>query len=165
MSDTPSFTTVDGDKDNDVEAGSYDDTQNSSVVGFGHAANVSEKRTIEALVRRYYAAALANDGAKACAMLYSTFAEAIPEDYGLPPGPSYLRGVKTCPAAMTLTFKHFHKQLALEVPKLTIRRVRVLERNGLVLLGFGAALPERQLGAVREGHTWRIDALLDSELP
>jgi hypothetical protein len=159
----PADTKVDGDKDNDISAPD-DDTKNNSVLDFGHAASASEKQTITALVKRYYAAALAGDGAKACAMLYSTLAEAVPEDYGQsPPGQPYMRGT-TCPAVMALLFKHFHKQLAVEVPVLKVSRVRLDEHHGLAVLTFGN-LPERDISVAREGHVWKIEALLDSELP
>ena len=37
-------------------------------------------------------------------------------------------------------------------------------RQGQVQLSFGP-LPERKIPVSREGHSWRIAALLDSELP
>jgi hypothetical protein len=161
---TQDYTKSDRDKDNDGIHASFDSDNNSSVLDFGHEANASEKRTITALVKHYYAAAAAEDGAKACSMIYSTFAEAIPEDYGTsPPGPSFARGT-TCPAVMTKVFKHFHNQVAIKFAKLDVSRVRTKERQGLAILRFGT-LPEREIRVTREGHTWKIEALLDSELP
>jgi hypothetical protein len=162
---TQSYTKADADKDNDVEAPD-DDTNNNSVLDFGHAANAADRQAITTLVKRYYAAALAGDGAQACSMIYSTFAEAIPEDYGQsPPGPSYLKGGTTCPAVMVLLFKHFHSQLAVQVPLLEVSRVRLKEHQGLAVLRFGK-MPERQIDVGREGqHAWKVEALLDSELP
>lgn len=155
-------TTADGDRDNDVGAPD-DDTRNTSALDFGHAADASEQRMITALVKRYYAAALAQNGAKGCSMIYSTLAETIPEDYSQTPGVPYMRGAKTCAAAMTLFFKHYHPLLVLEVPKLDVRRVRLEEHHGLALLSFGA-LPERSISVKREGRTWKVSALLDVEL-
>ncbi len=160
---TPVSTKADGDKDNDVGTPG-DDNDNRGALLFGHAASAPEKRTITALVKRYYTTALAGDGARACSMLYSTLAEAVPEDYGLVPGPVYMRGAKTCPAAMALLFKHFHAQLALEVPKLEVTRVRLIEHHGYALLSFGT-LPEREILVIREGHTWKIGGIYDGELP
>ena len=137
----PPDTKVDSDKDNDVGAPD-DDKNNNSSLDFGHEASASVKRPITALIKRYYATAAAENGARACSMLYSTLAEAVPEDYGLsPPGEPYMRGT-TCPAVMTLMFKHFHPQLELELPKLKVTHVRLIEHHGLVFLHFGA-LPER----------------------
>lgn len=159
----PAHPRADVDGDNDISAAG-DDHSNSRSLSFGHAASAPEERTIAALVRRYYAAALAEDGTKACSMLYSTFAESVPEDYGQVPGPPYMRGAKTCPAALKLLFKHYHALLTVEVPTLAVTRVRLVEHHGYALLRFGP-LPERQIGVAREGHTWRIAALFDSELP
>ncbi len=159
----PVNTTADADKDNDLGAPD-DDRSNNEVLGYGHAAVPSERRAIASLVERYYKAALAEDGANACSMLFSTLAEAVPEDYGQsPPGPTYMHGT-TCPAAVTALFKHYHRQLAIELPRLRVRSVRVDQRHGLVVLNFGA-LPERQISVEREGRIWRINTLLDSELP
>lgn len=160
----PPETKVDADKDNDVGAAPHDDTNNNSTLDFGKAASPSEQRTITMLVKRYYAAALAENGAAACSMIYSTLVEAIPEDYGQsPPGPPYMRGT-TCPAVMTLLFKHYHDQLALEVPRLQVARVRLKEHHGLAILSFGKRLAERQINVAREGHVWKLEALIDSEL-
>lgn len=158
----PAKTKADADKDNDIGAPS-DDTNNNPSLNFGHAADAADARTIATLVKRYYAAAHAEDGAKACKMLYSTLEEAVPEDYGeSPPGQPYMRGT-TCAAVLTLLFKHDHPQLALELPKLEVARVRLVEHHGIAILHFGT-LPERQIPVAREGHIWKIQALLDSEV-
>jgi hypothetical protein len=158
----PLLLRADRDRDNDIEAPD-DDKNNNRDLNFGHAASTTEIQAITALVKRYYAAALADDGASACSMIYSTLAEAIPEDYGQPPGPRYMRGAKTCQAAMTLFFNYYHAQLAAEVPKLQVTRVRLIEHHGYALLRFGA-LPERKIAVGQEGHTWRLQGLLDIEL-
>lgn len=156
------FAKADADKDNDFSA--YDDKHHRELVDFGHAASAAERHTITTLIKRYYTAAAAGDGAAACSMLYRSFARAVPEDYGTsPPGPSYIQA-KTCSGALTKLFAHFHGQIAAEFPILKVTHVRLRERNGLVLLSF-QKLPERQISVIREGHTWRLDALLDSELP
>lgn len=159
----PDFRKADRDRDNDIGAPD-DDKNNNSVLNFGHAASASDEQAISSLVKRYYAAGLAEDGAKACSMIYSTLAEAVPEDYGQsPPGPVYMRGT-TCPTVLALMFKHFHHQLSVQVPLLKVSRVRLNEHHGLAVLKFGK-MPERQIPVAREGHVWKIEALLDSELP
>jgi hypothetical protein len=160
----PVQTKTDADKDNDSGAIAADEKNNSSVLDLGHAASASDQRAIAALIKRYYAAALAENGAKACSMLYSTIAESVPEDYGIsPPSQPYMRGT-TCPAVLTLLFKHYHPQIALEYPKLEVARVRLVEHQGIAVLHFGA-LPERQISVGREGHTWKLKALLDGAMP
>lgn len=159
----PVLSKADRDMDNDIGAPS-DDTNNNSTLHFGHAANASDRRAIASLIRRYYATALAQDGAEACSLLYSTVAEGAPEDYGLsPPGPPYMRGT-TCPAVMNGLFKHFHAQLAADVSKLQVASVRLVERHGIAVLAFGS-MPERRISVKREGRTWRVETLYDSELP
>lgn len=157
----PVITKADADKDNDV--GAPDDDTSNSELNFGHAANSSDKQAITALVKHYYVAAAAEDGAAACSMLYSTVSETVPEDYGTsPPGPSYSKG-KTCTAVMTLSFKHFHNELALELAKLKILGVRLEEHHGLVVLSFGT-MPQRDIQVMREGHVWKMESLFDHEL-
>ncbi len=154
---------VDADKDNDIGA-AHDDKSNREALLFGHATGASDERTITSLVKRYYAIALAGDGAKACSLIYSSLAEAAPEDYGQVPGPAYLRGATTCKAILTKLFAHFHSQLAIQVPVLEVTRVRVQADQARALLKF-AAMPEREIQITREGHVWKIAALLDNALP
>jgi len=157
-------TQADSDSDNDLGA-PYDDSNNDSTLDYGHAASTSETQAVTKLVRRYYAAAVAGGGAEACSMIYSSLAEAAVEDYGHgSEGPHYLSSATTCPAVMELLFAHFHKQLAVELPLLKVARVRLVRNRGLAILSFGA-MPERELSIAREGHDWKVQALLDSELP
>lgn len=161
---TQDYTKADGDKDNDNIAAPYDDTNNNEILDYARAASPADKQAVAALIKRYYTAAAAGDGAKACSMLYVTLAEAVPEDYGKsPPGQPYMQG-NTCPAVMTLLFKHLHNQLTVELPLLKVTRVRLDQHHGLAVLSFGK-MPERQISVHRERHTWKIEALLDSELP
>jgi hypothetical protein len=159
----PSARETDRDKDSDGNA--YDvPHDNNTILHYGHPAGAADDRAIRDLVNRYYAAAFTSDGAKACSLLYSTLAEAVPEDYGQsPPAPAYMRGT-TCQAVMTLFFKHEHRRLAAMLPKLKIARVRLEEHHGLVVLSFGK-LPERQIRVAREGHLWKVQSLFDSDLP
>ncbi len=159
----PLETKVDADNDNDVGAVD-DDKNNKRSFDFGHAADAADTRAITALIKRYYVAAVSENGAAACRMTYSTLEESVPEDYGQsPPGQPFMRG-STCAAVLTLLFKHYHPQLALETPKLTVARVRLVEHHGIVILNFGA-LPARQISVAREGHIWKLETLLDSEVP
>lgn len=153
---------VDRDKDSDVEAAA-DDTNNNSTLNFGHPAHPTERRAIVSLLERYYRVALAENGAAACSMLYSTLAEAVVEDYGGLAGPRYMQG-NTCPIVMTKLFKHFHPVLAVELPKLEAARVRLQKHRGLVVLNFGKSLPEREIHVAREGHIWRVSEILDGEV-
>jgi hypothetical protein len=160
----PLDTKADADKDNDIGA-AEDDSNNSQAFDFGNAASPSERRAIAALVKRYYDAALAENGARGCALIYSTLAEAAPEDDSREPGtPTYMHGLSTCPQVLTALFKHFHSQLTLELPKLRVTRVRLEEHHGWVFLSFGG-LPERRISVQREGHVWKMSQIYDQELP
>ena len=155
---------ADADKDNDIGAPG-DDTNNNLAFDFGHAASPSEQRAITTLVKDYYTAALTDNGARGCALLYSTLAEAAPGDDSREPGTApYMQGAKTCAAVLTKLFNHFHAQLAAELPKLRVTRVRLEEHHGFAFLSFGT-LPERRISVQREGHVWKMTQIYDEELP
>jgi len=154
----------DADRDDDFGAAPHDDISHKDELSFGRAATPDDKRAITALVKRYYATALAGDGSLACSMVYSALAEVVSEDYGSSAGPAYMRGAKSCSAGLTDVFQHYHGQLGIEVPRLRVDRVRVHERHGLALLSFGS-LPEREITLMREGSVWKLAAFLDHELP
>jgi hypothetical protein len=154
---------VDADRDNDV--GAPDDDRNNPET-FGRAVSLSERRAIAALVKRYYAAALAENGARGCALLYSTLAESVPVDDSREPGaPAYQRGQTTCAGVLTALFKHYHAQLAAELPSMQVTGVHIREHEGFAHLRFGGGLPERRIGVKRERRTWKMTQLYDQELP
>ena len=157
------YAKADRDKDNDF---SYaDDTNNDEILDYAQPAGPADARSITALIKRYYAIAVAGDGAKACSMLYVTLAEAAVEDYGYgSAGPAYLTQGRSCPGVLDLMFKHFHNQLVAELSSLKVTRVRLKHHHGLAVLSFGT-MPERQINVRRERHTWKLEALLDSALP
>lgn len=152
------------DRDGDRDFGSSDvDLPNA--LGFqGHAATAADRAAVVALVKRFYSAALAEDGAKGCSQLYTPLVEAAPEDYGEPGGPEYTLGAKNCTEVLTDLFRHFHGTLTAEVPKLRVLRVLIERRQGVALIGFGA-LPKAELPLLREETHWRVGALQDHELP
>lgn len=159
---TEDYTKVDKDKDNDVTA-PYDDKANPELV-YGHTASATDRRAVTKLIKQFYTSAAVGDGTKACSMLLSSIVEAIVEDYGHgSAGPAYLSSGTNCPAIMGLLFKHFHTQLTAELPRLRVTHVRLVEHHGLAILSFGR-LPERQIPVGREGHSWKVKALLDNEL-
>jgi hypothetical protein len=159
----PAETKADADKDDDLTTPN-DDTNNDEALDYGHPANASDRTAIAALVRTYMTAADAENGAAACSMLYSTLAESIVEDYGQsPPGQPFTKG-STCAQVMTQVFRHFHPQIALELPRLKVTRVRLIEHKGLAILNVGK-LPEREMSVSREGHVWKLESMTDTELP
>jgi hypothetical protein len=150
-----------GDQDADNPHGGYYDSDDNGVRYQGHEASAADRQAITVLIKRYYAAAASDDGAGACALTYYIDIETIPEQYGQPPGPLWLRGAKTCPAVLSLVFKHFHSRLTAAIE---VTGVRVSGDRADVLVGF-RTLPAGVVKARREGHTWKIDGLLAVALP
>jgi hypothetical protein len=139
----------------------YHDGDDGSVVAYGRSASAVEERVIAALVERYHAVAVAGAGAVACSLIAPSVAGAIPEDYGRAPGPTYLRGGKTCSAVMSLLFKHAHGQLAGAVE---VTGVRVEGDRAIALLGSGT-MPAGDIIVRREHGAWKIDGLIEGPLP
>jgi hypothetical protein len=156
-----------GDDDGDLDTLSYFDDWH--VRGYGHAASTSDRRAVEALVKRYYATAAAGDGATACSLMTSRLArssdlgEVVEETYPFAPNVPPLDG-KSCVAIMSLLFGEDHRRLAADSATVQVIRVRVNGVRGLALLGFRTT-PERQIGVEREHGFWRVDTVLDRELP
>lgn len=147
--------------DLDEDANTEDD---NPIVDYGHAASAADARAITALVKRYYRAAAANDGASACRMLVAIVAEDVPEEYGQSPSPAYLRG-KTCAAVMSKLFKLHHRQISAESPTRAVTQVRVGEGKGWVVLQSASTPEPRKIAVRREGGLWKIKDLLDSGMP
>lgn len=150
------------DHDEDDAERLLSDDNNSEVTEFGHPASPADTRAISAVLRRYYATASAGNGTIACSMIVSSLAKAVPLDYGRF-GPAYLRGGKTCPAMLVRLFAHEHRRLIGETASLAVRALRIHGNQGLVLLGFGKS--ERQISVQHEAGRWKLDGLLDGELP
>jgi hypothetical protein len=164
---TPAGGYLRGDGDVDDEANRTDE-DDYAIRNFGHAASAADRRTIAALVKRYYAAGAAGDGAAACALIYSGLAnspnlgEAAEAAYPPAPGVPLLRG-QSCARIMSLLFKEDHQRLAADLATAIVTRVRVKGSRGLALLGFRTT-PERQIPLRREHGAWKVETLLDREL-
>jgi hypothetical protein len=151
----------DGDKDGDEE-GERNRGQDDDSAQFARyaRANTVDAKTIAKLVRRYYAAAFAGDGAKACSMLSTTIAHGVP----LEQAQATQRSGDTCATAIEPLLRQQHGHLAAEdVRRIVVVGVHVKGDTALAVLGF-RALPEAQIGLEREGGRWKIDALFDNPL-
>lgn len=152
---------VDGDNDRMKRRGYYDH-DDGKIRAYGHRPSAEDERALTALVKRYYAAASADDGAAACSMLTPTFAKSIPLDYGRgSAGPAFLRSATTCPGVLTLLLEHAHAQASAPI---TVKRIRVKGARGLVLIG-APGVPAGYLEAQHEGGAWRLVGTLASPLP
>lgn len=153
----------DQDNDADSNAGGYRDSDDAVISAYGREATLAVRLAVASLVKRYYAAAAAGDGALGCSLIYPVMEKTIAPDLGRPPGPAYLRG-GSCAAVMSKLFVRDRTQLKAFNSTLKVGAVRVEHGRGFALLGFGGP-PERQIAVRRDGRDWKIDALLDSELP
>jgi hypothetical protein len=142
---------------------SYYDGDDGSVRHFGQSAATSDRLAITELVERYYTVAAAQDGATACSMILPSLASSVPKDFGRPPSPSYLRG-NTCETVMSKIFKQNIRQVSLYAKSLKVSSVRVDNDRGLAVLTF-SKLPARQIHVVRQRSGWKLETLLDTELP
>ena len=151
---------VDGeDADSDYPVpGSYrlPDADDRATFDYGHTPVPAQRREISSLVERYFAAARAEDGAHACALLSPSLARSVPEDYGRGAGPAYLRGGKTCAAVMSMLFKHSHGELAEPVD---IVEVRVDGTRAQVVVSSRTLRASRIL-LHRDRRAWEVRELL-----
>jgi hypothetical protein len=154
---------TDRDNDYDNSSGSYYDQDDNGVRYAGHAASAAQARAVASVVRRFYQVAAAEDGAAGCSTLMSRDAHTIAEDLGRSASHHELRG-NTCPVVMSKLFKQNHQQLSAYAARLRVTGVRLEGERGIAVLGFGS-LPGREIEVVREGGAWKINVLLDSELP
>lgn len=130
--------------------------------GYGPKDEADEQK-VAAIVERYYAAAAADDGAKACSMLYSHMANSVAEDYGQPPGPPELRG-KTCAVVMSKVFKHRDGQPTADLTAITVIGMRTNKDNEALALLRSPAMAFGEISLHRQGSSWKILQLLGSPL-
>lgn len=154
------------DRDNDYEwtsnPRSYYDSDDYDRPYYPDKANAADTRSVAVLVKRYLAAAADEDGATACSLMYSLFAEMVPETWGQSATRSPYEHGKTCAQVMRKLFAERHSQLAVEATSVQVTDLQTNERRGLALLRF-AHLPSHKIDVHREHGAWRIDALFDIE--
>lgn len=150
----------DGDGDDDSRGMGPADNDGDAVLTFAPAPSVVERRAIVALLRRYYAAAAAGEGAKACALTYWLVRERTVEEHDHGRGPRSLRGA-TCAQVASELFRERHRELAEDVARFRVGAVQVRARHGWAVLDFGA-LRERVTQVHRDPASWKLDALPDS---
>lgn len=122
---------------------------------YGHEAREPEKRRISDLVKRYYTAALAGEGAVACSFVYSTLAKSVAEDYGTAGSPHSTN----CAAVLPKLFRHAPGLSAADLASTTVTGVRLRGNRGFVQLS-SKAMRTGEISIEREGRTWKLGALL-----
>jgi hypothetical protein len=152
---------VDGDNDHNDDEGMRTP---------GHEADAADLRAIAATVKRYYATAVAGDGARACAMLSSPIVKTVPIEYGRYGAP-YLHD-DTCAEVLSKLFEHFHRQILTEAARLKVIAARLEGDHGYAALRTRTpCIPGRcvldtriltltKVLVKREGSSWKIESLL-----
>ena len=117
-----------------------------------------DKREIGALVENYYAAAVADDGARACSLIDSSLALSLPHDYGNSFGPSYMHG-KTYSAVLTNMFKHLPGQSTADLASTKITGVRVMGNRGFAQF-TSRSFRTGEIAVAKRGRTWKLTVVI-----
>jgi hypothetical protein len=142
--------------------GDYHDSDDSTVVAFGHPATASDVRAITSIAKRYYSVIAAKDGSTACLMIPPNLARNVPRDYGQgSAGPLYLRRAKSCPEVMRLLFVHSRSTRG---SPFTSTGVRIRGNHAYVLLGSRTG-PASYIQLERVDGAWMILGLVGVALP
>ncbi len=129
----------------------------------GVAASRANRQAITALVKDYYAAALAGDGARACSLLHRQLADSVAEDYGNQASSPELRG-KTCPVVMSKVFRYRRGQPTSDIAGIEVTGVRIVDGDMAIALLRSPTMAVGETSLQREGGIWRMDQLLGSSL-
>jgi hypothetical protein len=151
----------DGDGTDDPR-GTFFDSDDHGVLNYGHAADASDRKTIAAVVERYYQAAAADDGAVACKLIDPGLASALPQVNDSKPDSPTPSGV-SCATAISRLFLHVPGRSSGRLAAVKVVGVRVQGGNGLALLRL-ASSEARYIPVAREGDRWTLQALFDTGL-
>jgi len=146
-------TVLGSDRDNDNDHNDDD----GRVFGYGHAASAADERSSARLIASYYAAAAAQDGAKACKLLVPLLSESLVGELGGSPG---LAG-KTCAVVLSKLFARRHRELSAKRSAVRLMTVRIEGEKGLVVLEFPEIPEVRQIGIRRVNGVWKLRELFD----
>lgn len=142
-------------KDRDNDSDNNDDDWH--VLAFGQVPGATERQAITKLVDDYFAAALAGDGRRGCALLTPLIAESVVESYGSAQGMSG----RTCAESISKMFRSHHAELARKVATLKVMRIGVQGTHSLVALEVPAVQEVRQVILRKVGSRWTMLSLLD----
>jgi hypothetical protein len=121
---------------------------------FGRAADTADRRAVTLLLRRYYAAAIARDGRRACSLMASRLAKSVVEDHSRSRLDPALHG-KPCAAIMSVLFTRQRGRVAVEAGTLRVAGVRVAGEEGYALLRMKTA-PVGWAFVLREHGAWKL---------
>lgn len=149
------------DEDGDIDTlgnGPYD-SDNDVVLTYGSPASPSERRAIEAALRRYYVVAAAGEGTRACSMLDPIAAELLLEEHRRGRGAPSLQG-DTCGQILSKLFALHRRELREDMAAFRITTIRVRGNHAVVFAPFAPAR-EMELIARRTYGVWKMDVPLD----
>jgi hypothetical protein len=152
----------DSDKDGDDKRhpANAENDDRTLFAAYAGRASPADRRAVTILVNRYYTAAAAGDAAKACSLLSSSLAAGLATSQGH----SGQGDHNTCAGPMSLLIRQQHQRLiADDVTTMVVTSVYMKGDQGLAVLSF-KAMPEATIAVEREGHAWKVGALLDSGL-
>lgn len=167
----PQGTVVDGYLHYDEDAPTDDGPARGDDAGewsFGRAATPAEQRAFATVLKAFYAAAAAGDGAAACAQIAPELvrsadpARTLPPEYSPQPGSALSGG--GCARVESLVFSVDRPQFAAQSSTLRLLDARVNGVEGLAILGFRTT-GERMIALRRVGGAWKLDALLSVREP
>lgn len=130
---------------------------------YGYPASSADENAIRDLVRSYYTAAVSDDGARGCSMIYPTLEHSVAEDYGHAPAPLAWRG-NTCQVVLGKFFKRVPQQPRSSLAETTVTAVRVYRNSGYALL-HSKTMPHGQLAVQRAHGVWKVEWLIGREIP
>jgi hypothetical protein len=142
------------DRDGDTDHNDDDDVN----LDYGHAPSRAERTEMVSLVRNYYSAAVAENGAKACALLAPFLAESVAEEYGHTVGVSG----RTCATVVSKIFKLRHAELVVKNATLKLPDMRAEGDKGIAILEFPAIAEVRKVNERRVNGKWRMLNVLDT---
>ncbi len=154
----------DGDKDPDDLTHNALSPEYDSPILFAHfprKADPADTRAVAAIVKSYYAASAADEGAKACSLLTAGLADAL----GTGRGRSTGSASGGCAESMTRLLRQQHQgPTPAEVSTMVVTSVHVKGNLGVAALGFKGT-SESEILVEREGHAWKVDALFGGLMP
>jgi hypothetical protein len=155
---------VESKSDADSDSDKYGSEPDNESEVFGRPAGAVDSRAVRRLLKRYYAAAAAGDGAEGCRLLYVPIAESVAEDLGASTGPAGLRG-NSCAAVLSKLFKRSHGHWSADSATLRVAAVRVQGNRGVARLSFHGNRTARYVLAHRERGGWKLALLQDVGYP
>lgn len=131
---------------------------------FGHPADAAETDAAAAVVKRYYADAVREDGSAACRLLYAPRTETIAAEFGGSTG-STSKHKATCGSGLSRLFRQLHGLLRSESRGLGVSALRVELNKGSVQLRLAHISTPHFTEVHRERGVWKLDMLVDINHP